>query len=78
MEAILTQLIGGAAGGVAGRKLLKDADPGNIGNLIAGGTGGGQLLGTLIGGATGDAAAGLDVAALAGKLVGGGIAGAIK
>jgi hypothetical protein len=80
METILAQLIGGAAGGTASGKLVKDADLGQIGNLIAGGiggVGGGQLLGALLGGATGDAAAGLDIAALAGQLVGGGVAGAI-
>jgi hypothetical protein len=80
METILAQLIGGLAGGAASGKLVKDADLGQIGNLIAGGiggVGGGQLLGALLGGATGDAAAGLDIAALAGQLVGGGVAGAI-
>ncbi|MFN6952613.1 MAG: hypothetical protein ACK4NE_08500 [Albidovulum sp.] len=73
MEQILSQLIGGAIGGLGGSKVVKDADMGSIGNLIAGavgGVGGGQLLGGLLGGGT-------DIAAIAGNLVGGGVAGLI-
>lgn len=73
MEQILSQLIGGAVGGLGGGKVVKDADMGNIGNLIAGalgGIGGGQLIGGLLG-------SGTDIAALAGNLVGGGVAGLI-
>ncbi len=40
METILAQLIGGLAGGAASGKLVKDADLGQLGNLIAGGIGG--------------------------------------
>lgn len=82
MEAIIAQLIGGAVGGTAGGKVVKDSDLGNIGNLIAGavgGVGGGQLLGALLGGAGAATAGagGFDLAAMAGQLVGGGVAGAI-
>ncbi len=78
MEAILAQLIGGLIGGGASGKAIKDADLGNVGNLIAGavgGVGGGALLNSLVG--LGGAAGGVDFAALAGQLVGGGVAGAI-
>ncbi len=73
MEQVLSQLIGGAIGGLGGGKAVKGADMGNIGNLIAGavgGIGGGQLLGGMLG-------SGTDIAALAGNLVGGGVAGLI-
>lgn len=73
MEQIIAQLIGGALGGVGGGKAVKGADMGNIGNLIAGalgGIGGGQLMGGMLG-------AGTDIAALAGNLVGGGVAGLV-
>lgn len=73
MEQIITQLIGGAVGGLGGGKAVKGADMGNIGNLIAGaigGIGGGQLLGGLLAGGT-------DIAAIAGNLVGGGISGLV-
>lgn len=73
MEQIIAQLIGGALGGVGGGKAVKGADMGNIGNLIAGaigGVGGGQLLGGLLG-------SGTDLAAMAGNLVGGGVAGLV-
>lgn len=73
MEQILSQLIGGAIGGLGGGKAVKGSDMGNIGNLIAGavgGIGGGQLLGGMLG-------SGTDIAAIAGNLVGGGVAGLI-
>lgn len=73
MEQILSQLIGGAIGGLGGGKAVKDASMGNLGNLIAGaigGVGGGQLLGGMLG-------SGTDIAAIAGNLVGGGVAGLI-
>lgn len=73
MEQVLSQLIGGAIGGLGGGKAVKSADMGGIGNLIAGalgGVGGGQLLSGMLG-------SGTDIAALAGNLVGGGVAGLI-
>jgi hypothetical protein len=79
METLLAQLIGGAIGGVGGGKAVKDADMGNVGNVIAGalgGLGGGQLLGGLLGSGAA-AAGGLDIGALAGNLVGGGVTGLI-
>ncbi len=81
MEQILAQLIGGAVGGFGGGKAVKGADMGQIGNLIAGavgGVGGGQLLGGLMGsGAAAAAGGGLDIASMAGNLVGGGVAGLV-
>lgn len=81
IAAILAQLIGGATGGAVGGKTLKDSDLGNIGNLIVGaigGLGGGQILNALVTDGAGVAAAGgMDIGALAGQLVGGGVAGAI-
>lgn len=79
MEAIVAQLIGGAIGGTGGGKVVKASDLGNIGNMIAGavgGVGGGALLNSILGMA-GPTVGGVDIAALAGQLVGGGIAGAI-
>lgn len=79
MEQLLAQIIGGVVGGVGGGKAVPNSDMGNIGNAIAGalgGIGGGQLLGSLLG--LGSAAAGgMDIAAMAGNLVGGGISGLI-
>lgn len=79
MEQLLAQLIGGAAGGIGGGKAVKGADMGNMGNLLAGaigGVGGGQLLsGLLSSGAA--VAGGLDIAGLAGNLVGGGVSGLV-
>ncbi len=87
MENLIAQLIGGAVGGVGGAKAVKGGDMGNIGNLIAGaigGVGGGSLLGSLMGGgaelaegAAQAAGGGLDIASLAGNLVGGGVGGVI-
>jgi hypothetical protein len=78
--AILAELIGGAVGGGAGGKIIKDSDLGNIGNIITGAIGGGiggQLLNALVTGTAGGAAGGMDIGLLAGQLVGGGVAGAI-
>jgi len=72
-EQLLAQLIGDAAGGIGGGKAVKGTE---IGNLIAGAVGGGQLLGGLLG--SGAAAArGLDIASMTSKLVGGGVAGLV-
>ena len=63
MEQILAQLVGGAAGGMGGGKVIGAGNMGGLGNLLAGaagGIGGGQLLGGLMGagGAAADAAGG--------------------
>lgn len=94
---ILVQLIGGGVGGNGIAAILKQFNLGPVGNSIAGaigGVGGTWLAGMIPGlsglvsgaAATGAAAGGLDIGALAGQglsgLVGGGIltaiAGAIK
>jgi hypothetical protein len=80
MEQIIAQLVGGALGGAGGGKAVKSADMGSVGNMLAGAVGGvagGQLLlGNLLG-AGAEAAGGVDLAAMAGNLVGGGIAGLV-
>ena len=75
-EQLLAQLIGDTAGGIGGGKAVKGADMGNIGNLIAGAVGGGQLLGGLLGSGAA-AVGGLDFASMASNLVGGGVAGLV-
>lgn len=80
MEQILAQLVGGAIGGVGGGKAVSGSSMGGIGNLIAGavgGVGGGQLLGGLLNSGAEAAAGGLDFAAIASNLVGGGVAGLV-
>jgi hypothetical protein len=82
LTAIITQLVGGAIGGLGGGKIIKDSDLGPIVNLIVGaigGLGGGTLLGSLMGGATATApaAASMDIGAIVAQLVGGGVGGAI-
>jgi hypothetical protein len=85
LTAIITQLIGGAIGGLGGGKIIKDSDLGPIVNLIVGaigGLGGGTLLGSLMGGAAtattaAPAAASMDIGALVAQFVGGGVGGAI-
>ncbi|WP_334128829.1 hypothetical protein [Sneathiella sp.] len=83
MEALIAQVVGGLVGGGISGKAVKAADLGNIGNLIAGavgGLGGGALLNQVMeGGAAmgGASMGGIDIAALAGQFVGGGVGGAI-
>lgn len=77
LTAIITQLIGGAVGGLGGSKVIKDSDLGPIVNLIVGaigGLGGGALTGQVLGAAP---AGGADVGALVAQFVGGGVGGAI-
>lgn len=77
LSALITQLIGGAIGGLGGGKLIKDSDLGPIVNLVVGaigGLGGGALTGQVMGAAP---AAGADIGALVAQLVGGGVGGAI-
>ncbi len=85
LTSVLINAIGGALGGAGGGKAVKQSDLGPIGNILAGlaggaggalATGGGGILGSLLG-AAGEAAGGIDIAAMAGQLVGGGITGLI-
>jgi hypothetical protein len=76
---LIIQLIAGAVGGNAAGSALKDYDLGKLGNTIAGalgGAGGGQLLQVLIPMLAGTAG-NVDIGAMLGQAVGGGIAGAI-
>jgi hypothetical protein len=76
---LIVQLIAGVLGGNAAGGALKDYDLGTLGNSITGaigGVAGGQILQSLIpllAGAGGN----VDVGALLGQAVGGGVAGAI-
>jgi hypothetical protein len=83
LTSLLIQAIGGAIGGAGGGKIVKPADLGPLGNILAGAlggaggaiaTGGGGILGILVG-AT--ANSGVDLGALAGQIVGGGLTGLI-
>jgi len=74
---LIIQAIGGAIGGNAIGATLKNMNLGPLGNTIAGalgGAGGGSILSALIPALSG---AGLDIGALAGQFVGGGVTGAI-
>jgi len=76
---LIIQLIAGAIGGNAAGATMEKANLGPAGNTIAGalgGLGGGQLLSALIPALAGSAG-GVDLASLAGQLVGGGVSGAI-
>lgn len=78
LTAIITQLVGGAIGGLGGGKIIKDSDLGPIVNLIVGaigGLGGGALTGQMMGMAP--AAGSMDIGALVAQLVGGGVGGLI-
>jgi len=80
VEQLISQLIGGAIGGLGGGKAVKGASMGNAGNLLAGavgGIGGGQLLGGLMNTGAEAAAGGMDIASIASNLVGGGVGGLI-
>ena len=80
IASLIAQVVGGAAGGVGGSKLLKDSDMGPLLNAVVGGVGGlggGGLLGAIIGGAAGNSAGGADIGAIAGQLVGGGVGGVV-
>ena len=76
---LIIQLIAGAVGGNAAGAALKDYDLGKLGNTIAGaigGAGGGQILQALLPMLAGTAG-NVDVGAMLGQAVGGGVAGAI-
>jgi hypothetical protein len=75
---LIIQLIAGVIGGNGAGAALKDYDLGKLGNTIAGaigGVGGGQILQALIPALLGSG--GLDIGAILGQLVGGGVSGAI-
>jgi hypothetical protein len=76
---IIIQLIAGAVGGNAAGAGLKNYDLGTLGNTIAGalgGVGGGQILTALLPMLAGTAD-NVDIGAIIGQAVGGGVAGAI-
>ena len=76
---IIIQLIAGAVGGNAAGAGLKNYDLGTVGNTIAGalgGVGGGQILTALLPMLAGTAD-NVDIGAIIGQAVGGGVAGAI-
>ncbi len=80
ISALLAQIVGGAAGGTGGGKILKDADMGTTLNAIVGGLGGiggGGLLGAVLGNTAGGMAGGGDIGAIATQLVGGGVGGIV-
>lgn len=77
---LLINAVSGAVGGGAAGAAMKDKGLGMAGNTIVGllgGIGGGALLQNLGMLATTAESAGFDVGALAGQVVGGGVAGAI-
>src|SRR5262245_24697561 len=74
---LVIQLIAGVIGGNGVGSALKDYNLGPLGNSIAGGVGGGQILQTLIPALAGAAGGGMDVTSVIGQLVGGGASGAI-
>ncbi len=78
---IVIQLIGGVLGGNAVGALLKDINLGALGNSVVGMIGGGvlgQIISTLVPNlaTTMTAAGGVDLAATAAQVVGGGVGGA--
>ncbi|RYE57791.1 MAG: hypothetical protein EOP18_02180, partial [Rhizobiaceae bacterium] len=59
LTALITQLVGGAIGGLGGGKVIKESDLGPIVNLIVGaigGLGGGALTGQVMGAVPADGA----------------------
>ena len=77
---LLVNAVAGAVGGGATGKAMKEKGLGTMGNTIVGligGIGGGALMQQLGFLANTAQSAGFDVGALAGQLVGGGVAGAI-
>ena len=76
---LIIQLIAGALGGTAAGASLKNLDLGTLGNSIAGalgGAGGGSLLTALLPILQGTAG-NIDIGALLGQVVGGGVSGAV-
>lgn len=80
---LLIQLVAGAAAGNGLGKMLQQFDLGTLGNTIAGaigGVAGGSWLAPMISAGAGAAMAGnagLDLSAIAGSVVGGGVGGAV-
>lgn len=80
MVNLIIQLIAGALGGNAAGAAMKNLDMGALGNSIAGaigGAGGGTLLTALLPMLQAAESGNVDVGALLGQAVGGGVAGAI-
>ena len=76
---LIIQIIAGALGGNAAGATMKNLDLGTLGNTIAGalgGAGGGTLLTALLPLLQGTAG-NVDIGALLGQAVGGGVAGAV-
>lgn len=77
---LIVQLISGAVGGNAAGKVNSSFDLGTLGNTIVGaigGVGGGWLISTLAPALAAAEGAGIDVAAIATQVVGGGVAGLV-
>ena len=78
---IIIQLIAGGVGGNIAGSALKQYNLGTIGNTIAGVLGGGvgaQIIGALLGGEPGVAAAGgLDIGSIIGQIASGGVGGGV-
>ncbi|GAA0723436.1 hypothetical protein [Dokdonella soli] len=77
---LIIQLIAGAVGGNAAGAASKNMSLGGVGNTIAGAVGGGvlgQLLQMALPMLSGAGGGGVDVSAMAGNVVGGGVAGAV-
>jgi hypothetical protein len=77
---VILQIVGGAVGGNGVAATMKDVNLGALGNSVVGGLGGiagVQILSALIPALAGAVGGNIDIAALAGQLVGGGVAGAI-
>jgi hypothetical protein len=76
---LIIQIVAGVIGGHAAGATLKNCTLGRVGNTIAGAIGGiagGQLLAQLMP-ALASTAGNVDVAALVGQIIGGGVGGAI-
>ena len=73
---LIVQVIGGAIGGNAVGAAAKNVSLGPLGNTIAADGAGGQILQAIIPMLAGGVG-GMDIGAIAGQLVGGGITGAI-
>ncbi len=77
---LIIQLLSGAAGSGLLAKFVSQLNLGPIGNLITGalgGVGGGNVLGSLLGGGAAATATGGDLASILTQIVGGGVGGPI-
>jgi len=77
---VIIQLISGAAGSGILAKMMSQFNLGPIGNLITGvlgGVGGGNILGSLLGGRAAAATGGGDIGSILTQVVGGGVGGPV-